>query len=342
MKAEFLDISLFKQYLEELKTRKGLGLAKSSVGAYFTAIDSFLGKDPDVDDPNSYIQFLEHHARRKRGRYYYAALKHWLNYKFKNNKELRNKIIESFPTEIIHEPQRKNIQLTEGKRMKVISDIKSEKSRVIATIQKSTGFRINDVLSIKVGDIYYEPHPRYGFVLKIDTIGKGGKQYVGYIFDPREINLLVSYCNIPHPDDKPKDKSVLQQAIDERKGKPALFSSIEDDPTAPYYFIDSFGRNAHDPVKVRRSNYLKYYKELKEACAINGIHPNEFATHSFRKNIATEYYQKHKDIVKVKKLLNHSNIQTTLAYIEQTSTENIYEELADDKLANVNTNNNNI
>ena len=335
MKEDFLDISLFKEYLKGLKTRKGKGLSKSSIATYYTAIQSFIATNPEIDDPTSYIQFLEHHARRKKGRYYYAALKHWLNYKFSDDKQLRDKIIAAFPTEIIHEPTRKNLQITEGKRIKVITDMKTMKSKILALIQKSTGFRIGDVLSIKIGDIYYEPHPRFGWVLKIDTIGKGDKQYVGYIFSPLEIQLIAKYCNIRHPDTEIKKGNVIEQAVAERKGKPALFDELDSDPTVDYYFMESFGLNPQDPVKVRKSNYDKYYKELKEACAKNGIHPNEFATHSFRKNLATEYYQQHKDIVKVKKLLNHSNIQTTLAYIEQTSTENIFEELAEARLGHM-------
>ena len=75
--------------------------------------------------------------------------------------------------------------------------------------------------------------------------------------------------------------------------------------------------------KMIRMNYMWYWKDLKQALITNGINKKDFATHDLRRCFARRAWERYKDIHVLKNLLNHSKVETTLRYLEQSGLKNI-------------------
>ena len=76
MKAEWTDVSLFKKYLEEKVV-----LMPTSIRTYVDSISRFLGQNPDIEDLNTYNEFIIKYAIKKRCNHYYSGIKAYINFK---------------------------------------------------------------------------------------------------------------------------------------------------------------------------------------------------------------------------------------------------------------------
>jgi len=74
---------------------------------------------------------------------------------------------------------------------------------------------------------------------------------------------------------------------------------------------------------LKKSNYLRYWKDLKYALNVNGIDKEDFATHDFRRCFARKVWEKEKDVYVLQSLLNHTDPKVTLRYLDQSGLKNI-------------------
>ena len=87
-----MDETLFAKYL------KDQGLAISSIKTYLGAIRSFLNRNPDIADSNSYHNFLVYSMRGKSMYANFYAMRLFIRYKFSDNATLRNQLLEDLET----------------------------------------------------------------------------------------------------------------------------------------------------------------------------------------------------------------------------------------------------
>src|SRR6056297_265719 len=67
--------TLFKEYL---KTKKNL--AQTTLHAWITTIDNFLSEQEDLENIESYNNYIIDHAIKKRSTYVYSVLKSFIQY----------------------------------------------------------------------------------------------------------------------------------------------------------------------------------------------------------------------------------------------------------------------
>ena len=146
----------------------------------------------------------------------------------------------------------------------------------------STGGRISELLSLRIGDVYQNRKP-VGDLLYGKSIVKGGEvsRSVPVNSDGRRaIDALVSWHRRHY-------RSVAS--------KRPLFPSRHNSGTVPIN-----RQTAHDILK-----------DAFIAAGLNG----KLATHSLRKSFAQRLYDKTGDIYMVQELLGHRNISTTQNYL---------------------------
>ena len=88
LKAEVLDVEMFKIWLEENKD-----IAAETINVYVTAVNAFLKTDPDLEDLNDYNRFLIKTTIKKRSYGNYYALKLFIEYKIPSKKD-REKLLD--------------------------------------------------------------------------------------------------------------------------------------------------------------------------------------------------------------------------------------------------------
>lgn len=146
----------------------------------------------------------------------------------------------------------------------------------------STACRIDEILSLKIKDIHQEGKKPY-----INILGKGQKQRVAYLL-PRITANLKTYISRFH-------------------GETPLPES--------YLFFSPMGeaceRKLTEPAMDKR---LKIYaKKAHEKCPDV---PLNLHCHQFRHAKATHWIEDGVDVVKVKFLLGHEDLNTTMKYLE--------------------------
>lgn len=146
----------------------------------------------------------------------------------------------------------------------------------------STACRLDEILSLKIKDVHLEGRKPY-----INIFGKGQKQRVAYLL-PRIVSNLKTYIFRFH-------------------GKSPQSES--------YLFFSPMGNNCErkltEPAMDKR---LKMYaKAAHEKCADV---PLNLHCHQFRHAKATHWIEDGIDVVKVSFLLGHSNLDTTMKYLD--------------------------
>ena len=156
------------------------------------------------------------------------------------------------------------------------------RNRGLFMIGVSTGGRISELLSLRIGDVY-QNGTAVTDLLYDKSIVKGGEtsRAVPVNIDGREaIDAVVSW----------------------HREKYATLA-----PTRPLFP----SRNKNGTVAMNRQTAHDMLKEAFMAAGLNG----KLATHSLRKSFAQRVYEQSGDIYLVQELLGHRNISTTQKYL---------------------------
>jgi len=291
MKQEKLDSPLFQIWMREHKH-----IADSTIYVYKIAVEAFLKTNPDLSNLEDYNNYLIKTTIRKRAAYNFSAIKAFIEFKYQGNLTARNKIIDGLiKPPIRHDLKRERKNLSKQKILDVVN-LLTKKHRLIALTQYITGLRASDVLGVKRGSIVLEEYEGEE-ILKIVALGKGKKRNVVYVHDKTLKNLILDYITKYHNHDD-------------------------------YYFLEAGamrGRpgNMENEYALKKSNYLRYWKDLKYALNVNGIDKEDFATHDFRRCFARKVWEKEKDVYVLQSLLNHTDPKVTLRYLDQSGLKNI-------------------
>jgi len=285
MKAHLMDLSLYKDFLKRERA-----LAPTTERAYVIMVNAFLGKNPDIDNHEDYNNHIVEKAFKSRSYYAYYALRSFIEFKFKENKKLKNEIIEnlrkpSMPLNIKRE--RRNLEPEQI--LDIIVKIKKQKHQIVALIQKMTGLRAGDVLRIKKGNILVEKYDGKE-ILRIAAIGKRGKRVVVEIFDDIAQKVILHYIN----------------------------NNLTEHHHQDYYFLEyptSRKGCCREFVRLYLRNYNVYLADLKQALNASGIMQEEFASHDFRRNFARSVWMKYKNLLILQKILGHNDPKTTMRYL---------------------------
>ena len=283
-----MDPSLFKEYLLEK------GLSDSTSSHYVITLRQFLMSDPDVNDVNSYLNFLVKTSVKKRCVANVNCLFHYVRFKINDNK-LKNNIIERIKNMKIEQQDpdiKKDIKpLTDKELTNVIDNFKMPKHKIMSYIMISTGLRIGDVLRIKPENVFIEDDDRKQ-ILKIITMTKGEKKRTTFIWQPAVIELITEFM-------------------------------ITNNFNSGYLFLQyrttikerTIHRTEYELIQY---NYQLYHKDLKEAMINTNLDRFRHAPHDFRRQFASKVWKKFKDIVVLKDMMGHQRIETSLKYLRQS------------------------
>jgi integrase len=291
-KAHITDLSMFEFWLKEKSM-----LSDKSIYCYVNAVKSFLFKNPDIDDINSYNTFLSYMIYKKSGNMYYTALKRFVQYKISDVTK-REDLISNFVKPIVKDTITTRAYLTDEKRIDVINNLRFEKHQIIALIQNFTGARAGDILRLKKGRIFYEEDADKKTVIRLDLVGKRKKRINTHIFNPFVQEAIMNY--ITHPTER----------------------TLEE-----YYFLER-GTNQHRPGQLNselcmvRMNYDWYRIDLKNSLTACGIDEKSFSTHDWRRCFSRNIWEKYKDLQILQRALQHSNPTTTMRYLNQSGLQN--------------------
>ena len=156
------------------------------------------------------------------------------------------------------------------------------RNRGLFMLGVSTGGRISELLSLRVGDVYQNKKPVTG-LLYSKSIVKGG-----------EVSRAVP-VNVD-------GRAAIEALIDWHREKYAMIA-----PTRPLFP----SRNKKGSVAMNRQTAHDMLKTAFMAAGLNG----KIATHSLRKSFAQRVYEQSGDIYLVQELLGHRNVATTQKYI---------------------------
>jgi len=293
-------ITVVLDFEEWLQARN---LSDSSVYVYVAAVKKFLMDHPDVESIDAYNNFIFEHSIKKRSNYFYDALKLFVRFHFDNDSKRMNVLLRNLLKPKTNSPKKHVRYLDDDTREQIIKLLTNYKHRIIAKIQNSTGVRAGDILRLKRGSISYEAYNDETIVLRIDFDGKGGKHFIKWVFD-KDIQIQIDLfmkANILNT-----EYYFLERRIDER-------------PDTLY--------------KDFRNNYNHYLMDLKQALNTYGLEYEDWATHDFRRSFARNVWNKTKDPVLLKEMLNHEQFDTTLRYLRGSGLQvkDVYFELNNEK-----------
>lgn len=288
----------FFDYLKE-KTK----LMDSTKRNNVFAVKKFIVESKSVTDPNDYNMFLMKYCHKKRSTWYFAALTHYVTWKFagKEKREVRDTILEAmrYLKPSVSTPRKLPVVLDDERIKSVIAGIRDRKHRVIAMIQAQLGVRAGDVFRLRRGGIHYEPY-KNDVLMALEIHGKGDKKYKMFVFDQSlqfEIEAFIRECWI---DDE-------------------------------YYFMEK-SKVEIDKWQTYKNNYLCYLLDLKRSMFKLGMSPKDWSTHDFRRNMARKVWDKYHDIMLLKEFLHHEMVETSVRYIRhlglqvQTVQEDLYKD----------------
>ena len=156
------------------------------------------------------------------------------------------------------------------------------RNRSLFMLGVSTGGRISELLSLRVGDVYQNDKPVTD-LLYSKSIVKGG-----------EVSRAVP-VNVDGRD-------AIEDLIDWHREKYTTLA-----PTRPLFP----SRNKNGTVAMNRQTAHDMLKTAFMAAGLNG----KLATHSLRKSFAQRVYEQSGDIYLVQELLGHRTVATTQKYI---------------------------
>lgn len=283
-----MDVGL---YTEELYKK---GLVESSIELYSDVIQEFLATDPKLDDIDCYNTFLVKHVYKKKSYYYYYALKQFIKWKI-SDLALRKTITNNLVKPKDEDPNVTTVYMSEVRRERLIENIDNIKHNIIARLQFQTGARIGDILRLERGCIIFENYKGKA-VMKINFIGKRAVKNPKWIFDKKLQEDIMDFLKENYLDDK-------------------------------YYFIDPGKSFKNSSITtIIRSNYNRYWRDLKEGLRRMGLDVKSFSTHDFRRSIARDIWDNEdgmgKDVQLLQQFLAHKNTATTLRYLKHSGLSN--------------------
>ena len=156
------------------------------------------------------------------------------------------------------------------------------RNRGLFMLGVSTGGRISELLSLRIGDVYQNGKPVTDLLFDKSIVkGKETSRAVPVNIDGRNaIDALVNWHRKQYGD------------IDDKR---PLFPS----------------RNKKGTVAMNRQTAHEMLKDAFLAAGLNG----KLATHSLRKSFAQRVYEQSGDIYLIQELLGHRNVATTQSYL---------------------------
>lgn len=149
--------------------------------------------------------------------------------------------------------------------------------KAIFELLLSSGIRISELASIKLGDVDFEE-------LTFKILGKGNKERKCYFNE--------------------KAKLALQKYLKSRKD--LRYKNRSKYPDSEYLFV-----SIKEPYQKMNKNSLgKLFRKLSSESGVDDVH-----AHRFRRTCATIYLNRGMPIEQVQKLLGHESISTTQLYI---------------------------
>lgn len=269
---------MLNEYVKSLELQQ---LQQSSINSYKKAIHELLteyGDIPTIEQINDFI-IRKCHKRQAWVKY---AIKHYLKHV---GRESDYKLLTKAK---VRKPIKQRNFLTRDEMEVIVENMKNEKYKLVATIQKSTGARAAEILSFDKYRTkkytYKDKDNKEVQAIKITIKGKGDK--------PGNIFLSIS----------------LWDKLQPYYSKCRRYPFLADAEPIPYL---SFW-------KVVENEYKKYWECLREA----GKEMNmDIGTHDLRRSFAQIIRESTNDIFKVMNTLRHSNIKTTLRYFDDKETE---------------------
>lgn len=295
MKIDLFDGLMFSKYLRDEK-----GLSFSTINGYTNTINRFLDTNPDLEDSNSYNNFIVQSAIKKKNYSTFYTLKSFIEFRFKNDltkkKELLDAILDRTPKLTDHTKEYES--LNDNKIVEVINNIESERFQVVALIQWRTGARAGDVIRTKKEDIKLDYFNNEETLLITMLTKRKKRKKVRLFRDFKDIVLkYVNNTDEEYP-------FMITPKYRRRIRTLGLIENEDDKKELSFY-------------KRERISYNHYLKELKEALIKSNIDITRFATHSFRKIFARYTWDKYRDIIIVQRELDHSDPRTTLQYLKK-------------------------
>jgi len=287
---------LFRQYLETK------GLADSTIYNYTKAIEHFLKDSPNVNDLHSYNSFLIKVMAKpnKRATFYYAAIKHFIN--FNCNQQVAKKISSGLIRPQERDPKISRQYLDKEKRTEILNYLfgLNEKHFIIALIQMQTGVRIGDILRLELGNINWEKYKNKQ-ILRFDIIGKRQKRKTTYITNYDMAKIVWDWIEV-------NDLNIKDEEFD-------LFDKTKE----IHYFLDPIVRKAMHTLFHRIQNTARSYRmNLKIALKNCNLDSTRFSTHDWRRCFSRDNYTEFNDIVLLQNVLGHSTIATTSRYLRHS------------------------
>lgn len=178
----------------------------------------------------------------------------------------------------IKEPKRQKLAYRVSDLEAVRSVCKHPRDRALLEFMLATGLRVSEVTSLKVGDIDMD-HRRF------QVVGKGNKQRMAFYDELAEYYLML-YLKW-----RMEHESITPQQLHDRP----LFAKLK----APYTAIENNGIRA-------------VLKKLSKEAGVENVHP-----HRFRRTFATNALHRNMPIEKVRGILGHTKVETTLLYIDE-------------------------
>ena len=280
----------FKQHL--LNTYE---LSNSTIYYYVLGVRRFLAGNPDLENLESYNNFLIKVMIKKRCSNYYSILKRFIEFAVEDKNLKRNLINGLIKPKVRNDIKVIRRPLTDAQIIEVINCLTNQKHKIIALLQHLTGARAGDIIRLKRDNIV--PDEYYGReTLRLTIIGKRKKVNTTYLYDKVAQDLLMNY----------------------------MMSHLN---WKNYVFIEKgkmHGRRGDDTsnFKMEKMNYWQYWEDLKEALQTCGIKRQDFATHDFRRCFARKVWDKYKDINVLQQMLNHGDPKVTLTYLRQSGLQN--------------------
>jgi integrase len=263
-------------------------LCNGTIAMYRFAVKKFVKEYNNLENLEFYNEFLLKYAIKKRSTLYYSALKHLVRFWIKD-KSKRNRMLKVLLKPQDTTPKRKRKYLSYQERLRVIKQIENYKHKILARAQFYTGARISELLTLKKGDISFEPYcyapNKYRLVMLLTITGKGNKKNPIWIHNQQLADEIASYT--------------LNKNID-----------------VEYYFLWRELSRKMDIVIDVKTNYHWYWQDLKQALEKCGYKKEDWASHDFRRNSGTDVWETSKDPLTVQRFLRHKRFDTTLRYLE--------------------------
>lgn len=284
-------------------------LMPTSYTLYKDQLMAFLVTKPNLLDLNCYNDYLVKHAIQKRSQYLYFMFKRFIEFTFGiESKEYKRLTKGLFKPQAVQNYKIQRVHLEEEDLLRVVNSFPDNKFKTkhqtLLLLESQTGLRIGALLTINTDAVFEEMYKQIA-VIRINTVGKGRKLNVVYLFDDFIKEMFRKYIAYP-------------------VGNKLYPNGLDNYPFLTPSKSSRLGINRiENQHRLVQSNYQRYCRDLKIALKNAGIDPKTFSTHDLRRGFARRFYDKYKDIHALSRVLNHSDISTTIIYLQRSGLQTI-------------------